>query len=800
MANKSPSLHLLLNELRPVVDWHSFGVYLKLPKYELDKIQRQYFQTEGIERCKTEVLHLWLEGREKEDGVWEEVIEVLEKMKEEDLVRELRTKYFGQDTEKIGLIPSNSVCTFLETKQIIIERNVVATFSNLEHKFAKIVADIQELLEVANVPLKQLQRFVVERLENQSLPEPENIDHFFAIIRNHYCCLNYCLIDGIVKKFLPDSQIQAEMSSYEKELAEFCDSAHMDDLVDRINVSMTNHIGIQTVTLKLAGFWHQVTVRHFQKLIELIFPGKSHYLSHFQVRSGCINVTWVTPEANIPFLISLAQERVRFMRCVGVVKLVVGNTVIVEDGEDRSTVNSAIYIAVVQGQEEAVKLLLDLGADPNTANEMGESLLIVASNKSKLAIAEMLLCSGANVSHCNVDGITALIAASDHNMFKLLLKNNADPNQTTRSKETALMRASEKGETEVVDILLEYKADPLIQNDNGWNALMFACAYGHVMIAKALVKAGVQIDVQQRNGWTALMFAASRGYVDVAQFLVESEANVDLQEHRGHTALMISIFEQNFDVARLLIKGNLNIQNKLGGTALAAACAVQNSEIVHAILESGADPNLPLQNGWTPLMLACSVSCFTIPATLIAYGANVNTQNCTGETALIIACSAGNNAIVEVLLGADADVNVTTNEGHTALIRATCSGNVTTLNLLLEIGADVQHSDSSGYTAVDMAYCYGYQEAVEILLKAGSTLRISSQNTSTQSITPLLLQQALASSYQSIGLPPFEHSQPARECHHPISPSFFRHAIEHPLAPIGSLKYNEEEEDMETQP
>ena len=799
MAKKSP-LHLLLKELQPVVDWHLFGIYLKLPKYELDKIQRQYFQTEGIERCKTEVLHLWLEGREKEDGVWEEVIEVLEKMKEEDLVRELRTKYFGQDAEHISHLPSNSVSTFLETEPVIIDRSVVGAFSNLEHKFAKIVADIQEHLEVSNVPLKQLHRFVVERLEDQSLPEPENIDHFFSIIRNHYCCLNYCLIDGIVKKFLPDSQIQAEMSSYEEELAEFCDSVHMNDLVDRIKVSISNHTGIQTVTIKLAGFWHKVTVRHFQKLIEHIFPGKRQHLSHIQVQSGCINVTWITPEANIPLLISLAQERVNFMRCVGVMKLVVGNTIIVEDGEDSSSANSAIYIAVIQGQEEAVEFLLDLGADPNTANIMGESLLIVASNESKLAIAEMLLRSGANISHCNVDGITALIAASDHKMFKLLLENNADVNQRTRSKETALMRASEKGEKEVVNILLEYKADPLIQNDNGWNALMFACAYGHVMIAKALVEAGAQIDVQHRNGWTALMFAASQGYVDVAQFLVELEANVDLQEHRGHTALMISIFEQNFDIARLLIKGNLNIQNKLGATALAVACTVQNSEIVHTILESGADPNLPLQNGWTPLMLACSRSCFAIPATLIAYGASINAQNCNGETALIIACSSGNTAIVEVLLGADANVNVATSEGHTALIRATCSGNVTILNLLLEIGADVQHSDSAGYTAVDIAYCYGYQEIVEILLKAGSTLRISSQNTSTQLITPSLLQQALTSSYQSIGLPPFEYGQPARECHHPISPSLFRHAIEHPLPPIGSLKYKEEEEDMETQP
>ena len=477
MANKSPSLHLLLNELRPVVDWHSFGVYLKLPKYELDKIQRQYFQTEGIERCKTEVLHLWLEGREKEDGVWEEVIEVLEKMKEEDLVRELRTKYFGQDTEKIGLIPSNSVCTFLETEQITIERNVVATFSNLEHKFAKIVADIQELLEVANVPLKQLQRFVVERLENQSLPEPENIDHFFAIIRNHYCCLNYCLIDGIVKKFLPDSQIQAEMSSYEKELAEFCDSAHMNDLVDRINVSMTNHIGIQTVTLKLAGLWHQVTVRHFQKLIELIFPGKSHYLSHLQVQSGCINVTWVTPEANIPFLISLAQERVRFMRCVGVVKLVVGNTVIVEDGEDRSTakqslgimkiavgdsivinqgediedISSAVYLAISQNQLEALKFLLSVGADPN-ASVGDKHLFFEAIREGNVEIVKMFIKAGADVLHKDVYGNTPLFIASfdgNANILRLLLANGADPNEPNKDYLTPLMHASLNGKMDI---------------------------------------------------------------------------------------------------------------------------------------------------------------------------------------------------------------------------------------------------------------------------------------------------------------------------------------------------------------
>ena len=72
------------------------------------------------------------------------------------------------------------------------------------------------------------------------------------------------------------------MSSYEEELAEFCDSAHMNDLVDRIKVSISNHTGMQTVTIKLAGFWHKSQFVISKSSLSIYFQVKANTLVIFK--------------------------------------------------------------------------------------------------------------------------------------------------------------------------------------------------------------------------------------------------------------------------------------------------------------------------------------------------------------------------------------------------------------------------------------------------------------------------------------------------------------------------------------
>ena len=77
------SVSLLLFKLTKVVDWFVLGLHLNVPKYELDKIQKQFLLVEGVDRCKAEMLDMWL--KKEEEPHWRVIVDALEKMESYEL-------------------------------------------------------------------------------------------------------------------------------------------------------------------------------------------------------------------------------------------------------------------------------------------------------------------------------------------------------------------------------------------------------------------------------------------------------------------------------------------------------------------------------------------------------------------------------------------------------------------------------------------------------------------------------------------------------------------------------------------
>jgi len=83
-----------------------------------------------------------------------------------------------------------------------------------------------------------------------------------------------------------------------------------------------------------------------------------------------------------------------------------------------------------------VRALLDVGADPNLADNKGKTPLIL--NSRDLEIAQMLIEHGANVNARAKDGFTPLLNASTVELTRLLLQHGADPFAKDDRGETAL--------------------------------------------------------------------------------------------------------------------------------------------------------------------------------------------------------------------------------------------------------------------------------------------------------------------------------------------------------------------------
>ena len=389
---------------------------------------------------------------------------------------------------------------------------------------------------------------------------------------------------------------------------------------------------------------------------------------------------------------------------------------------------------------EAVKLLLQAGADPNI--------------EQHITVNETYIIS--NLPETHTIGVTALIYACSKRMnlevVNLLLKANANPNQENAF---ALMIAAEQGYPDIVQQLLEYGADPNIRDNNGRTAIHYTGIMmlngteipqpsekimSHKLeILQLLIVRGINVNIKDRNGITALMIASIGGFTEAVKLLLQAGADPNIEKHMpvneffitsslpktgtiGLTALMCASSQMNSEVTELLLQANAN-PNQENAFALMIAAEQGYPDIVHQLLKYGADPNSICNiNGSTALHFVVGSPTETlhkdnkektaiklaIIQQLIEKGANIiNIQNEDGLTALMMATDKGLSEVVELLLQNGAHPNIHSNKGWTALMCACGHGNSKVAKSLLRYNANPQLVDNDGFTATIHALCSG---------------------------------------------------------------------------------------------
>jgi hypothetical protein len=104
-----------------------------------------------------------------------------------------------------------------------------------------------------------------------------------------------------------------------------------------------------------------------------------------------------------------------------------------------------LFLALDNGREDIVRLLVESGANLDVGDAGGNTALMVAAKKGNGSLAEFLLKRGASTRLVNRDGETALMQASDLIMAKMLVNLGADPFQKSAGGESPLQVATRKG-------------------------------------------------------------------------------------------------------------------------------------------------------------------------------------------------------------------------------------------------------------------------------------------------------------------------------------------------------------------
>jgi ankyrin repeat protein len=152
---------------------------------------------------------------------------------------------------------------------------------------------------------------------------------------------------------------------------------------------------------------------------------------------------------------------------------------------------------------------------------------------------------------------------------------------------TALHKAAEYGNAEVVKTLLDAEADVDVQDSYGYTPLIYATLNGHTEIVKMLVDVKADVDVQDSCGNTALIHATINDSIETVKMLLDAKPNVDMQNKKGDTALIWAVWSGRIDmqVIKMLVdaKANIDIEDKDGFSAWKYALRSGRSDILKVL-------------------------------------------------------------------------------------------------------------------------------------------------------------------------------------------------------------------------
>ncbi len=165
-----------------------------------------------------------------------------------------------------------------------------------------------------------------------------------------------------------------------------------------------------------------------------------------------------------------------------------------------------LFLAVVRHHPEAVKLLTQFKANPNSLGPDGTPILFEA--------------------------------LTDNPTFRALLEGGADPNVCDKEGSPPLLRAIWNGDQAAVELLLAHHADPNLPGKGGWTPLHAAASSENKAdLARLLLKSGADVNARDQNGATPLYAAAERGNREMVALLLENKADPNARTKWGRTPL-----------------------------------------------------------------------------------------------------------------------------------------------------------------------------------------------------------------------------------------------------------------------
>ncbi|XP_063822335.1 ankyrin-1 [Ostrinia nubilalis] len=356
---------------------------------------------------------------------------------------------------------------------------------------------------------------------------------------------------------------------------------------------------------------------------------------------------------------------------------------------------TALHLAAMNGYTHLVKFLIrDHNAMIDVLTLKKQTPLHLAAASGQIEVCKLLLELGANIDATDELGQKPIHAAAQNNFSEVVqLFLQQHPNlvmATTKDGNTCAHIAAIQGSVKVIEELMKFDRTGVISARNKLNdstPLQLAAEGGHADVVKVLVRAGASCTDENKAGLTAVHLAAEHGHTNSEPPTGVSLVPV-LGAESGLTPLHLAAYNGNENVVRLLLNS--------AGVQVDAAST---------------------ENGFNPLHLACFGGHMSIVGLLLSRSAELlQSTDRHGKTGLHIASTYGHYQMVEVLLGQGAEINCTDKNGWTPLHCAAKAGHLNVVKLLCESGASPKSETNLNCAPIWFAASENHNDVLEYLL------------------------------------------------------------------------------------